>query len=113
MQIDRVEVERQMQQQRRSRQHHEDGAGDDGDAMPLQKIVQERSWSSTTAARNSQVYCISDELLNTPAPTLIAGLHALAAAIHPEAFCRDGQATPGLRRITEVLQSTINRGGLV
>ena len=84
-----------------------------GDRVPLQKIVQERSWSSTTAARNSQVYCISDELLNTPAPTLIAGLHALAAAIHPEAFRRDGHAPPGLRPITEVLQSTINRGGLV
>ncbi len=33
--------------------------------------------------RNSQVYCISDELLNTPAPTLVAGLRALAGAIHP------------------------------
>ena len=57
-----------------------------GDRVPLRKIVAERCWSETSAARNGQVYCISDELLNTPAPTLIHGLHALAAAIHPEAF---------------------------
>jgi iron complex transport system substrate-binding protein len=70
-----------------------------GDRVPLSKIVRERGWSGTAAARNSQVYCISDELLNTPAPTLIFGLHALAAAIHPEAF-----PTPhGLRPITQVM----------
>ncbi len=70
-----------------------------GDRVPLDKMVRERNWSSTMAARNTQVYCISDELLNTPAPTLMEGLHALAAAIHPLAF-----DTPrGLRRITEVL----------
>lgn len=57
-----------------------------GDRVPLPKIIRERGWSGTTAARTSQVYCISDELLNTPAPTLIDGLHALAAAIHPEVF---------------------------
>jgi iron complex transport system substrate-binding protein len=57
-----------------------------GDRVPLAKIIRERGWSETTAARNSQVYCISDELLNTPAPTLLAGLRALAAAIHPLAI---------------------------
>ncbi len=70
-----------------------------GDRVPLDKIIRERNWSSTTAARNTQVYCISDELLNTPAPTLIEGLHALAAAIHPQTF---GTAR-GVRSITEVL----------
>jgi iron complex transport system substrate-binding protein len=69
-----------------------------GDRVPLQKIVRERGWDSTTAARNSQVYCISDELLNTPAPTLVHGLHALAAAIHPEKF----PAAHRLRPITDV-----------
>jgi iron complex transport system substrate-binding protein len=69
-----------------------------GDRVPLAKIVQRRGWAETTAARNSQVYCISDELLNTPAPTLTGGLNALAAAIHPE---RLGYV-PGLRSITEV-----------
>lgn len=59
-----------------------------GDRVPLPKIIAERGWSETSAARNGQVYCISDELLNTPAPTLIAGLHALAASIHPDLFGR-------------------------
>ena len=69
-----------------------------GDRVPLAKIVAERGWSETTAARSSQVYCISDELLNTPAPTLISGLRALAGAIHPAVF--GPQA--GLRSVTHV-----------
>jgi iron complex transport system substrate-binding protein len=68
-----------------------------GNRVPLAKIIRDRGWTGTTAARNSQVYCISDELLNTPAPTLVQGLHALAAAIHPEAFA----PVPGLRSITD------------
>ncbi len=72
-----------------------------GDRVPLAKIIRERGWSETTAARNSQVYCISDELLNTPAPTLLAGLHALATAINPPAGARNTPVTLGLRSITE------------
>ena len=68
-----------------------------GDRVPLKKIIRDRGWAGTSAARNSQVYCISDELLNTPAPTLIQGLRALAAAIHPETFT----PVPGLCSITE------------
>jgi iron complex transport system substrate-binding protein len=60
-----------------------------GDRVPLGKIIADRGWSETSAARAGRVYCISDELLNTPAPTLIAGLRALAAAIHPERFEHD------------------------
>jgi len=67
-----------------------------GDRVPLAKIAAERGWSDTTAVRNSQVYCISDELLNTPAPTLVSGLRALAGAIHPAVF----GPQPGLRSIT-------------
>lgn len=69
-----------------------------GDRVPLAKVIHERGWGQTQAARNSRVYCISDELLNTPAPTLIVGLRALAAAIHPERFPQPS----GLRCITEV-----------
>jgi iron complex transport system substrate-binding protein len=69
-----------------------------GNRVPLARIVRDRKWDGTSAARNSQIYCISDELLNTPAPTLIQGLRALAAAIHPEAFA----PAPGLRSITDV-----------
>jgi iron complex transport system substrate-binding protein len=78
-----------------------------GARVPLAKILQRPGWAETTAARNAQVYCISDELLNTPAPTLMGGLRALAAAIHPEMFGNVG----GLLRITEVpaTSSTVHR----
>lgn len=57
-----------------------------GDRVPLEKIVRDRNWSELRAVRDRRVYCIADELLNTPAPTLIGGLRALAWAIHPELF---------------------------
>jgi len=57
-----------------------------GDRVPLEKIVQQRKWENVSAVANGRVYCIRDEYLNTPAPTLVSGLHALAAAIHPEVF---------------------------
>lgn len=68
-----------------------------GDRVPLEKIVQERGWSETDAAKDGRVFCINDEYLNTPGPTLIAGLHSLGAAIHPEIF----PASAGLRRIKQ------------
>jgi iron complex transport system substrate-binding protein len=64
-----------------------------GDRVPLAKVVQSREWQGLPAARNGRVYCIRDEYLNTPAPTLLSGLQALAAALHPEHFSR----TEGLR----------------
>jgi iron complex transport system substrate-binding protein len=67
-----------------------------GNRVPLEKITHERGWSEMTAARNNRVYCINDEFLNTPAPTLISGLRALAAAIHPDRF---PQPLQGLRCI--------------
>jgi iron complex transport system substrate-binding protein len=71
-----------------------------GDRVPLEKIIRDRNWNHTPAAKSGRVYCIRDEFLNTPAPTLINGLHALAAAIHPELF-----PTPaGLRRIARTLE---------
>ncbi len=66
-----------------------------GDRVPLEKIISKRGWEQTKAAKNGRVYCINDEFLNTPASTLIQGLHALAAAIHPELF----EAPKGLRSI--------------
>ncbi len=69
-----------------------------GDRVPLQKIVRERGWQEMPAVRAGRVYCIRDELLNTPAPTLLHGLRALAAAIHPDAFPQP----EGLRCIVEV-----------
>jgi len=66
-----------------------------GDRVPLEKIVQQRGWTEMRAVREGRMYCIRDEFLNTPAPTLIHGLHALTAAIHPARFPQP----PGLRCI--------------
>src|SRR6266852_3817075 len=68
------------------------------DRVPLEKIIRDRGWGEMRAARDGRVYCIRDELLNTPAPTLVQGLQALAAAIHPERFPQPS----GLRCITDV-----------
>jgi iron complex transport system substrate-binding protein len=57
-----------------------------GDRVPLEKIVRDRGWGDLPAVRHGRVACIADELLNTPAPSLIKGLHALSAAIHPEKY---------------------------
>jgi len=57
-----------------------------GDRVPLERIVVQRKWQGLRAVRNRRVYCIADELLNTPAPTLVDGLYALAQAIHPDQF---------------------------
>ncbi len=56
------------------------------DRVPLRKIIRDRNWQQVSAARSARVYCVRDEFLNTPAPSLIHGLHALAACIHPEVF---------------------------
>jgi len=72
-----------------------------GDRVPLEKIVGERNWQGTRAARTARVYCIRDEYLNTPAPTLLRGLDALAHAVHPERFA----STEGIRQITWVPSS--------
>jgi iron complex transport system substrate-binding protein len=72
-----------------------------GDRVPLEKIVLERNWQGTRAARAARVYCIRDEYLNTPAPTLLRGLDALAFAIHPELFAN----AEGIRQITPVRSS--------
>jgi iron complex transport system substrate-binding protein len=70
-----------------------------GDRVPLEKIIARRGWEHTKAARQGRVYCINDEFLNTPASTLLRGLKALAAAIHPETF-----PTPaGLRRVQHLV----------
>ncbi len=70
-----------------------------GDRVPLEKIVRERGWEETSAAKNRRVYCIRDEYLNTPAPTLIKGLKALAWAIWPEVFDAELKDEMRLRQI--------------
>jgi len=66
-----------------------------GDRVPLEKIVAQRNWSKLPAARNLQVFCVSDELLNTPATSLVGGLKAIAWALHPDRFPQP----PGIRQM--------------
>ena len=73
-----------------------------GDRVPLEKIARDRDWTNLRAVTEGRVYCVRDEFLNTPAPTLIRGLQALAAAIHPEHFPR----VAGLRCIADVSTDT-------
>jgi iron complex transport system substrate-binding protein len=66
-----------------------------GDRVPLEKIVAQRNWGPLPAVQSGRVYCVNDEYLNTPGPTLIRGLEALAWAMHPELF----PVTTGIRRM--------------
>ena len=74
-----------------------------GDRVPLEKIIAARAWQQTAAAQAGRVFCIRDEYLNTPAPTLLQGLDALVFAIHPEVFQGSNTVgTKGIRQITGV-----------
>jgi iron complex transport system substrate-binding protein len=75
-----------------------------GDRVPLEKIISERGWQQTSAALNGRVFCVRDEFLNTPAPTLLQGMDVLAYALHPELF----SSTKGIRRITAVPASAVS-----
>ena len=66
-----------------------------GDRVPLEKIVEQRQWNGLRAVREGRVYCISDELLNTPASNLRDGLRAIAWALNPD----KNPHPPGIRRI--------------
>ncbi len=57
-----------------------------GDRVPMEKIIEQREWQKLPAVREGRVFCINDELLNTPASNLIDGLYAIAWALHPEIF---------------------------
>jgi iron complex transport system substrate-binding protein len=59
-----------------------------GDRVPLHKLVQREGWAETAAVRKRRVYCVSDELFNTPAHTLVGGLRAIRWALHPKLFPR-------------------------
>jgi iron complex transport system substrate-binding protein len=66
-----------------------------GDRVPLEKIVDQRGWRNVPAVSAARVFCINDALLNTPATSLIGGLHAIAWALHPDLF----QKPAGMRQI--------------
>jgi iron complex transport system substrate-binding protein len=57
-----------------------------GDRVPLERIITRRAWQDLRAVRHGRVFCIADEWLNSPAPTILLGLRALASALHPSCF---------------------------
>ena len=68
-----------------------------GDRVPLEKLVVQREWQQLPAAKARRIFCINDELLNTPASTLTDGLHAIAWALHPQLF----EEPRGIRQISD------------
>ncbi|MGI8771672.1 MAG: ABC transporter substrate-binding protein [Acidobacteriaceae bacterium] len=75
-----------------------------GDRVPLERVIEKRGWSGLRAVRERNCFCIQDEFLNTPAPTLFCGLRQLAVAIHGCHFggCGFGE-TESPRRISAKL----------
>ena len=57
-----------------------------GNRVPLARVIEQRNWHHLRAVRNQRVFCIPDEFLNTPAPTVLQGLACIAAATHPTLF---------------------------
>ena len=57
-----------------------------GNRVPLSRVVVQRGWQHLRAVRERRVFCIPDQLLNTPAPVLLDGLACVAAALHPELY---------------------------
>ena len=82
-----------------------------GDRVPLEKIIAGRGWQQTSAARAGRIFCVRDEFLNTPAPTLLQGLDCLAFAIHPELFPQHERNPADYRRF-DFCSSRIPRGEL-
>jgi iron complex transport system substrate-binding protein len=68
-----------------------------GDRVPLEKLAMREGWAATAAVREGRLYCVADELFNTPAHTLVGGVRAIRWALHPELFGRP----EGIRGIGE------------
>ena len=68
-----------------------------GDRVPLEKIAQRPGWEHMLAVQQRQIYCVPDPYFNTPGPTLLQGLSALAAIINPALF----PEVPAVRRIRQ------------
>jgi iron complex transport system substrate-binding protein len=81
-----------------------------GNRVPLDRVIAQRNWHHLRAVRNRQVYCIPDELFNTPAPTLLEGLAAIAYILHPTLFPPNPNPIqlhhPPLGKYVQSIQST-------
>jgi iron complex transport system substrate-binding protein len=54
--------------------------------VDARKLLRRPGWQDLPAYRNRQLFVVSDEALNTPAPPVAEGLEHLAQIIHPELF---------------------------
>jgi len=59
-----------------------------GDRVPLHKLAERDGWAATTAVKERRVFCVADELFNTPAHTLVGGLRVIRWALHPDMYWR-------------------------
>ena len=57
-----------------------------GNRVPLARVIAHRGWQQMRAVKEGRVFCVPDEFLNTPAPTLLEGLACLGAVIQPGLF---------------------------
>jgi iron complex transport system substrate-binding protein len=66
-----------------------------GDRVPLARVIEQRNWQHLHAVQAGRVFCIHDDLLNTPSFNLLEGLRAIASALHPGKF----RLHPGVKRL--------------
>jgi iron complex transport system substrate-binding protein len=59
-----------------------------GDRANPQTALGNPAWRKVPAVKASRIVVIRDEILNTPGPPLVQGVHALFRAIHPSALSR-------------------------
>jgi iron complex transport system substrate-binding protein len=78
-----------------------------GDRVPLHHLALREGWGETTAVRERRVYCVADELFNTPAHTLAGGLRAIRWALHPDMFWKP----LGIRRMDDGENTGAQTGG--
>jgi iron complex transport system substrate-binding protein len=71
-----------------------------GDRVPLRKLALRDGWAETKAVKGRRVYCVADELFNTPAHTLVGGLRVIRWALHPEMYWRP----KGIRGLDEPVE---------
>jgi iron complex transport system substrate-binding protein len=78
-----------------------------GNRVPLERVIEQRDWHHLRAVRSGRVFCIPDEYLNTPAPTLLEGLACIASALHPELFGMHR----GFRRLNDIHRTRATPNG--
>jgi iron complex transport system substrate-binding protein len=73
-----------------------------GNRVPLEKLTRRPGWETIRAVRAGRVFGVDDALLNTPAPTLMEGLRAIAWALHPDLF----DTAPGTQSLNRASRKT-------